>query len=82
MGLLNTVRKLATPQNIQRAKGLAAKNADKITDTVGKATKAVDERTGGKYRDKLDRLEGTVAENLEKAKGDDTDPDGGTTPAR
>lgn len=73
MGLLNSVRKLATPQNIAKAKGMAAKNADKITGTVGKATDAIDKRTGGKYRDKLDRIEGTVAENLEKAKPDDGD---------
>ena len=59
---------------LDKAKDMAAKNADKITGTVGKATDAVDKRTGGKYRDKLDRLEGTVAENLEKAKRDGDDP--------
>ena len=74
MGLLNSVRKLATPQNIAKAKGMAAKNADKITGTVGKATEAIDKRTGGKHRDKLDRFEATVAENLEKAKRDGDDP--------
>ena len=84
MGLLNSVRKLATPQNIAKAKGMAAKNADKITGTVSKATGAIDKRTGGKYRDKLDRIEGTVAENLEKAKPDDGDGDtpGGARPRR
>ena len=76
MGLLRSVRKLATPQNIAKAKGLAAKNADKITGGVGKATEAIDKRTGGKYRDKLDRVEGTVADTLDKAKRDGEDPDG------
>ena len=75
MGLLNSVRKLASKENIAKAKGLAAENADKITDTVQKATSTIDEKTGGKYRDKLDKVEDTVARNLEKAK-DEGDPPG------
>lgn len=82
MGLLNNVRKLATPQNIAKAKGLAAKNADKITGGVSKATDAIDKRTGGKYRDKLDRVEGTVADTLEKAKDEGDDPGAPDGPAR
>lgn len=74
MGLLNNVKRLASKQNIDKAKGLAAKNADKITDSVGKATDAIDKRTGGKHRDKLDKVEDTVARNLEKAKQDGDDP--------
>lgn len=76
MGLLNSVRKLASKENIAKAKGLAAENADKITGTVGKATKAVDKKTGGKYRDKLDKVEDTVARNLEKVKDEGDPPDG------
>lgn len=84
MGLLNNVKRLATPQNIAKVKGVAAKNADKITGTVGKATSAIDQKTGGKYRDKLDKVEGTVARNLAKAKdeGDDPRPDGREHPER
>ena len=74
MGLLRNVRRLATPENIAKAKGAVAKNADKITDTVGKATTAIDGRTGGKYRDKLDKVEDTVARNLDKAKDEGDDP--------
>jgi hypothetical protein len=74
MGLLNNVRKLATKENIAKAKGAAAKNADKITGTVEKATSTIDQKTGGKYRDKLDKVEDTVARNLDKAKPDDEDP--------
>ena len=51
MGLLRNVKKLATPENIAKAKGAVAKNADKITETVGKATSTIDEKTGGKDRD-------------------------------
>lgn len=85
MGLLQNVKKLASKENIAKAKGMAAKNADKITGTVEKATTTIDEKTGGKYRDKLDKLEDTVARNLEKAKeeGDDPRPgDGPGTPGR
>lgn len=77
MGLLNSVRKLATKQNIDKAKGLAAKNADKISGAVDKATSTIDQKTGGRYKDKLDKVSGTVHENLEKVK-DDVDPDDGS----
>ena len=77
MGLLNSVRKLANKQNIDKAKGLAAKNADKISGAVDKATSTIDQKTGGKYKDKLDKVSKAVDENLEKVK-DDVDPDDGT----
>lgn len=77
MGMLNNVRKLASKENIAKAKGLAAKNADKISGTVEKATSTIDNKTGGKYRDKLDKVEGTVARNLEKAKEQGGDGTGG-----
>ena len=85
MGLLNSVRKLANKQNIDKAKGLAAKNADKISGAVDKATSTIDQKTGGKYKDKLDKVNRAVDDNLEKLK-DDVDPDegaggaGGTPP--
>ena len=80
MGLMRNVKKLASKQNIDKAKGMAAKNADKITGTVGKATSKIDQRTGGKYRDKLDKVEDSVARSLEKAKdeGDGTGTGGPT----
>lgn len=70
MGLLRNVRKLATKENIDKAKGLAAKNADKISGAVDKATTTIDQRTGGRYRDKLDKVGDAVDRNLEKAKQD------------
>lgn len=79
MGLLNSVRKLATKQNIDRAKGLAAKNADKINGAVDKATSTIDQKTGGKYKDTLDKVSHTVSENLDKVR-DDVDPDDGAGP--
>lgn len=82
MGLLNNVKKLASKENIAKAKGMAAKNADKITGTVEKATSTIDAKTGGKYRDKLDKVEDSVARNLEKAKDEGDDPRPGSDPAR
>lgn len=76
MGLLRNVKKLANKQNIERAKGLAGKNADKISGAVDKATSTIDQRTGGKYRDKLEGVNRKVDETLEKAK--ETGPEGRT----
>jgi hypothetical protein len=81
MGLLDKVKKLASEENIAKAKGAVADNADKITDTVAKATSTIDEKTGGKYRDKLDKVEQTVARNLEKAKDEGDEPRPGSGPS-
>ena len=84
MGLLNSVRKLANKQNIDKAKGLAAKNADKISGAVDKATSTIDQKTGGKYKDKLDKVNRAVDDNLEKLKDDPDEGAGGAgrTPPR
>jgi hypothetical protein len=38
-----------------KAKGLARDNADKLDGVIDKAADTVDEKTGGKYSDKIDR---------------------------
>ena len=50
MGLLNR-------RNIAKAKALAEKNKDKIASGVNKATDAIDKKTGGKHRDKLQKID-------------------------
>ncbi len=50
MGLLNK-------RNIAKAKALAEKNKDKIATNVTKATSAIDKKTGGKYADKLKKVD-------------------------
>ena len=50
MGLLNK-------RNIAKAKALAEKNKDKIASGVNKATDAIDKKTGGKHRDKLQKID-------------------------
>ena len=49
----------------KRAKGLADTHGDKIAKGVDKATDAVDQRTKGKYKDKLAKVDG-MARKLDK----------------
>ena len=51
----------------KKAKGLADEHGDKISNAVGKATEAVDQRTGGERRDKLQKV-AAAAERLDKTK--------------
>lgn len=48
---------LFSKKNIDKAKQLAEKNAAKIASGVDKATDAVDKKTGGKYTDKLKKVD-------------------------
>lgn len=70
MGLFRTASRLAA-RNSHKIKQAAEDNADKINDTVGKVTKKLDERTGGKHRDKLDKVEGAVHKAVSKNDGPD-----------
>ena len=70
MDLFRTAKRLAT-RNANKLKKAAEDNADKITDTVGKVTDKIDEKTGGKHRDKLDKVEGAVDKALHKDDGPD-----------
>lgn len=44
-------------KNADKVKGLAEKNAGKIAQGVDKATDAVNRKTGGKYADKLKKVD-------------------------
>jgi hypothetical protein len=48
---------LFSKRNIDKAKRLAEKNAAKIAEGVDKATDAVNKKTGGKYADKLEKVD-------------------------
>jgi hypothetical protein len=52
---------LLNKKNIAKAKGLFDKNKDKIGPAVSKATGAVDKKTGGKYADKLKKVDVAAA---------------------
>ncbi|CAB4901480.1 MAG: antitoxin [Rhodococcus sp.] len=42
---------------VDKGKDLAAENADKIDDVVEKAGDLIDNKTGGKYADKIDKVQ-------------------------
>ena len=42
---------------VDKGKDLAAENSDKIDDVVEKAGDFVDNKTGGKYADKVDKVQ-------------------------
>ncbi len=43
-----------------KAKKAINDNAEKIDDAVDKAAKVVDDKTGGKYADKVDKVQDTI----------------------
>ena len=65
----------------KQAKGLADKQGDKIAKAVDKATDLVDDKTKGKYKDKLSKVD-EMAKKLDKTKkgdaggGSSAPPDG------
>ncbi|OZE86159.1 hypothetical protein CH304_04550 [Rhodococcus sp. 15-649-1-2] len=42
---------------VDKGKELAAENSDKIEDVVDKAGDFIDDKTGGKYADKVDKAQ-------------------------
>ena len=54
---------------MDKAKGLLNQNKDKVAEGVDKATDVVDDKTGGKYTDQLDKVDDAAA----KFAGDDGD---------
>ena len=59
----------AAHQARDKAGELATENRDKIDTAIGKASTAIDERTEGKYSDKIDKAVDTLQE---KTGGGDT----------
>jgi hypothetical protein len=61
MGIFDEAKNLAG-----KAKDLAEEHADQVKSGVAKAADFVDEKTGDKYKDKLDKGEQLIAEHLHK----------------
>lgn len=57
-------------------KNLVGQNPDKARKGLKKATAFVDERTGGKYRDKLDKVHDKAEDFIDNS-GDQEDDQGG-----
>lgn len=64
MGLMDRLKGLSG-----KAKNVADERGDEIADGVDKATDAVDDRTGGKYTDQLDKVD-DMADKLRDDDGD------------
>jgi hypothetical protein len=62
MALKDNLGKIAS-----KAKVVAEKSGDKIASGVDKATDKIDKKTGGKYHDKLEKVE-KLASTLDKDK--------------
>lgn len=51
---------------LDKAKGLLSKNADKVEQAIDKAGDAVDEKTGGKYSEHVDKAQDAAKKAVNK----------------
>lgn len=51
---------------VEKAKGLAGKNKDKVKEGIEKGGDLVDEKTGGKYADHVDKGQDAAEDLVEK----------------
>ena len=56
---------------LDKVKSMLGGNVDKVKDGVDKAGDVVDEKTGGKYTDKIDMAEEKIAEVIDDFGDDD-----------
>jgi hypothetical protein len=61
MGMLDNVKRLG-----DKAKGLVAKNDDKVKQAIDKAAAVADKKTKGKYKEKLSGAAAKAKEAVEK----------------
>ena len=65
LGLQDKAGQLAK-QAKEKAAELADQNRDKVTGVLDKATQAIDEKTDGKYHDKVAKATGAVSKGVDK----------------
>ena len=66
-----------------KAAGFVGGNADKIKGGIDKTGNFVDEKTGGKYSDKIDGIQSKASDavdNVDRKQGPDTGAASGQTP--
>lgn len=56
---------------LDKIKGMLGGNADKVKEGIDKAGDMVDDKTGGKYSDKIEMAEEKIADVLDDAAEDD-----------
>lgn len=70
MSLMDTLKGM-----VGKGRDAANQNADKVHGAVDKAGNFVDEKTGGKYSDKIDKGTEAIKKNVtEQGGGNDTPP--------
>ncbi|NUR65552.1 MAG: antitoxin [Streptomyces sp.] len=80
MGLLDNLKAKLNPAK-DKVSGLAQQHGDKIQHGLDKAAKVVDEKTKGKYSDKIQTGTGKAKGAMDRlAHKDDGGPGGPTTP--
>ena len=55
---------------LEKAKDLAAEHGDKVTDAVDKATDVIDDKTGHKATDPLQKVDDVTAKAIDALDGD------------
>jgi hypothetical protein len=73
MGVLDKVKGLFSSG---KAKDLAAEHGDKVVQGVDKATDLVDDKTKGKYTDKLQQVDDAAEKGIDKLQNDPGGPGG------
>ena len=56
---------------VEKVKKLAGENAEKLEGAIEKAAKLIDDKTGGKYHDKIDKGAGAAKGFVEKVAEDE-----------
>jgi hypothetical protein len=81
MGLLHSLKAKLTPAG-GKVSDLAQQHGHKVTHGIDRAAKAVDEKTKGKYRDRIQTGTGKAKGAMDRLahKGDGTATGGGTPP--
>lgn len=80
MGIFDKAKQFVS-EHADDAERLIAENKDKIKDGIEKAGDFIDEKTGGKYADKVDQAQNAAGDFVDKADGQEpTTPPAATTP--
>ncbi|KKD09042.1 antitoxin [Streptomyces sp. WM6386] len=78
MGLLDNLKAKLSPAK-DKVSGLAQQHGDKVQHGLDKAAKVVDEKTKGKYSDKIQTGTGKAKNAMDRLAHKDDGTDGGTT---
>ena len=68
---------------VEKVKKLAGDNAEKLEGAIEKAAKIIDDKTGGKYHDKVEKGAGAakgLVGKVSEGEGGEQDPPSRTTP--